>query len=183
MASMRLDANVTKLRRLPQSGLLGPGGTKNVQKNPHSLWREAPTSAQFVAFPQNVFHHGGAAKKERRCREKRTAAAPARVLESCPEEISQVIERSGNCIFGKIFVKSVSAALMLLAALGFVAVTPPWASAQTYSVLYNFGGAADGGDPYAGLIRDTNGNLYGTVGYGGAAYAGGGYTGGAGGEQ
>jgi uncharacterized repeat protein (TIGR03803 family) len=146
-----------------------------VQKNPHSLWRDAHSSAQFAAFPQNVLHNGGAAKKERRCSEKRTVLAPARVLESCPEEISQVIERSGNCIVRKIFVASVSAALMLVAALGFVAVTTPWASAQTYSVLYNFGGSADGGDPYAGLIRDTNGNLYGTVGYGGTAYAGGVY--------
>jgi uncharacterized repeat protein (TIGR03803 family) len=36
-----------------------------------------------------------------------------------------------------------------------------------YSVLYNFTGGADGGTPYAGLIRDSAGNLYGTTYYGG----------------
>jgi uncharacterized repeat protein (TIGR03803 family) len=36
-----------------------------------------------------------------------------------------------------------------------------------YGVLYNFTGGADGGTPYAGLIRDSAGNLYGTTYYGG----------------
>jgi len=32
------------------------------------------------------------------------------------------------------------------------------------TVLYNFtGGNADGGDPYAGVVRDGQGNLYGTA--------------------
>jgi len=44
--------------------------------------------------------------------------------------------------------------------------------AQKLKVLYNFGGAADGGDPYASLIRDSAGNLYSTGGYGGTYYAG-----------
>lgn len=35
------------------------------------------------------------------------------------------------------------------------------------TVLYNFTGAADGGGPYAGLIRDSKGNLYGTTAGGG----------------
>src|SRR5258708_846527 len=33
--------------------------------------------------------------------------------------------------------------------------------------LYSFAGQADGGDPYAGVIRDAAGNLYGTAQYGG----------------
>jgi uncharacterized repeat protein (TIGR03803 family) len=36
------------------------------------------------------------------------------------------------------------------------------------TVLYNFTGGADGGIPYAGVIRDSAGNLYGTASSGGA---------------
>src|SRR5258708_15925311 len=62
---------------------------------------------------------------------------------------------------------------MSVVVLGFVAVTTQFSEGQSYRGLYNFGGAADGGDPYGGLIGDSNGNFYGTVGYGGTAYAGG----------
>jgi uncharacterized repeat protein (TIGR03803 family) len=41
-------------------------------------------------------------------------------------------------------------------------------SAGTYSVLYRFSGGADGGGPFAGVIRDSAGNLYGTTSAGGA---------------
>jgi uncharacterized repeat protein (TIGR03803 family) len=95
------------------------------------------------------------------------------VLEVCPEELHKVTERSGNGIFSKIFSASVSPAFLLVIVLGLVATQ--FSQAQTFSALYNFGGAADGGDPYAGVIRDSNGNFYGTVGYGGTAYAGGVY--------
>jgi uncharacterized repeat protein (TIGR03803 family) len=37
------------------------------------------------------------------------------------------------------------------------------------TVLYNFTGGADGGDPQAGVIRDAAGNLYGTTSQGGAS--------------
>ena len=37
------------------------------------------------------------------------------------------------------------------------------AQAQTYSVLHNFTGGTDGANPYAGLVRDSLGNLYGTT--------------------
>lgn len=37
------------------------------------------------------------------------------------------------------------------------------AQAQTYTVLYTFTGGTDGGQPYAGVIRDHAGNLYGTT--------------------
>jgi uncharacterized repeat protein (TIGR03803 family) len=97
------------------------------------------------------------------------------VLEELSEGISQVTERSGNGIFSKILAGSMSAALMFVAALGSVALTTQFSQAQTLSVLYNFGGAADGRDPYAGVIRDSSGNLYGTAGYGGTSHAGGVY--------
>jgi uncharacterized repeat protein (TIGR03803 family) len=42
------------------------------------------------------------------------------------------------------------------------------ASAQTLTTLVNFGGA-NGEDPYAGLIADPNGDLFGTTVYGGAS--------------
>jgi uncharacterized repeat protein (TIGR03803 family) len=44
--------------------------------------------------------------------------------------------------------------------------------AGQYKVLYTFTGGADGGYPYAGVISDSAGNLYGTTYYGGAANAG-----------
>ncbi len=37
------------------------------------------------------------------------------------------------------------------------------------TVIYNFTGGADGGQPYSGVIRDSAGNLYGTTWAGGAA--------------
>ena len=46
----------------------------------------------------------------------------------------------------------------------------PHAHAQTYTVLHNFTGGRDGGDPYAGLTMDRAGNLYGTASYGGNGY-------------
>jgi uncharacterized repeat protein (TIGR03803 family) len=41
-----------------------------------------------------------------------------------------------------------------------------------YTVLYSFTGGADGGYPYGELIRDSQGNLYGTANGGGASNAG-----------
>jgi uncharacterized repeat protein (TIGR03803 family) len=41
------------------------------------------------------------------------------------------------------------------------------APAQTFTVLYNFTGGPDGWGPYAGLIQDPSGDLYGTTSLGG----------------
>jgi len=56
--------------------------------------------------------------------------------------------------------------------LGFVLTLPVVATlpaqAQTFEVLYVFkGGHRDGGTPYAGVIQDSAGNLYGTTAFGG----------------
>jgi uncharacterized repeat protein (TIGR03803 family) len=60
-----------------------------------------------------------------------------------------------------------SVALTLMVVLGLGVVTAQSAPAQTLTVLYNFTGSSDGGDPYAGVVRDTAGNLYGTTYYAG----------------
>jgi uncharacterized repeat protein (TIGR03803 family) len=44
----------------------------------------------------------------------------------------------------------------------------PPAQAQTFTLLYTFTGAADGGSPEAGLVLDDEGNLYGTTTAGGS---------------
>ena len=49
-----------------------------------------------------------------------------------------------------------------------MATVPP-SPTQTYRVIYNFTGGADGGTPTAGLVIDAAGNLYGTTGSGGGS--------------
>ena len=44
------------------------------------------------------------------------------------------------------------------------------ASAQNFSVIYNFTGGNDGANPAAGVTLDRGGNLYGTTQYGGARF-------------
>ena len=47
------------------------------------------------------------------------------------------------------------------------AIPVPVAQAQTFTSLYNFAGPPDGAEPYAALIQDEAGNLYGTTYMGG----------------
>ena len=61
------------------------------------------------------------------------------------------------------------AALMLTVALALMVFAMPSTRAQTYNVLYRFGGGADGTTPYAGLVLDASGNRYGTTTAGGAS--------------
>ena len=47
------------------------------------------------------------------------------------------------------------------------ALPPAQGQTYTYSLLHTFVGHGDGASPYAGLVRDSAGNLYGTTYYGG----------------
>lgn len=59
-------------------------------------------------------------------------------------------------------------AVGMVLALTMVLSTAVTSKAQTFSVLHNFTGGADGGAPNASLILDKTGNLYGTAAIGGA---------------
>ena len=54
-------------------------------------------------------------------------------------------------------------ALALVVVVGLRIVVAQSAPARTFKVLYTFQGSSDGGEPYAGLVRDSAGNLYGTA--------------------
>ena len=57
-----------------------------------------------------------------------------------------------------------------LALFGLLTVlTNPSAHAQTFTVLHNFTGGADGSGPQSGVTFDRAGNIYGTTAYGGIA--------------
>ena len=60
--------------------------------------------------------------------------------------------------------------LIIILLLGVAAA--PSAQAQTFSTLYTFKSTPDGQTPFAGLIQDSAGNVYGTTFYGGASFAG-----------
>jgi len=62
--------------------------------------------------------------------------------------------------------RAASTALALAVVLLLAVAATPGAQAQ-YEVLYRFDGKAAGGVPFAGVIRDAAGNLYGTTEYGG----------------
>ena len=59
--------------------------------------------------------------------------------------------------------RGVSVALTFVIVLGLGAVAAQSAPAPSFKVLYTFQGASDGGEPYAELVRDAAGNLYGTA--------------------
>ncbi len=52
----------------------------------------------------------------------------------------------------------------------FLTLTAQPAQAQTYKVIHNFTGAGDGGYPFAGVMIDASGSLFGTTLFGGESY-------------
>jgi uncharacterized repeat protein (TIGR03803 family) len=56
--------------------------------------------------------------------------------------------------------------------LAFAAFASPRVQSQTFSVVHSFTGGTDGGNPAAGLVMDSSGNLYGTSSTGGNSGAG-----------
>ncbi len=60
-------------------------------------------------------------------------------------------------------------AATLALAMTMLFLTPAELLSQTYSVLYNFQGNADGANPNSGVTADAGGNFYGTASYGGSS--------------
>jgi uncharacterized repeat protein (TIGR03803 family) len=60
-------------------------------------------------------------------------------------------------------------AVTLVVVIGLEMVASESALAQTLTVLHNFTGSPDGLQPFAGLVRDAAGNLYGTTNNGGSS--------------
>jgi uncharacterized repeat protein (TIGR03803 family) len=67
----------------------------------------------------------------------------------------------------KITLGAATAALTLAFVIGLGMVGAPSAQAQTFTLLHSFTGSPDGANPYATVIMDASGNLYGTTGNGG----------------
>jgi uncharacterized repeat protein (TIGR03803 family) len=63
-------------------------------------------------------------------------------------------------------------ALVLTVTIALTGAATPCAQAQTFTVLYNFTGGADGGSPNASLVLDNDGNVYGTTEIGGSGLLG-----------
>ena len=62
-----------------------------------------------------------------------------------------------------------ASAITLVAVLWLAATASPSAQGQTFTVLHSFAGyPTDGSIPFAGLLMDASGNLYGTTVYGGS---------------
>ena len=59
--------------------------------------------------------------------------------------------------------------LALASVVGLAALTLPCAQAQTLSVVHNFTGGSDGGNPVNGFMMSATGTLYGTASSGGGS--------------
>jgi uncharacterized repeat protein (TIGR03803 family) len=83
------------------------------------------------------------------------------------------IEKNSNIPAGWVGARPLVRVQVMLAIMFAVVVAATQsAQAQTFTVLYTFKGSPDGANPYAGVILDEAGNLYGTTYWGGASYFG-----------
>jgi uncharacterized repeat protein (TIGR03803 family) len=87
---------------------------------------------------------------------------------SLKEAIMKSIMKLRGSSFG-IYLCASSVVLVLLIVLVPTSLVAQADQAQSYKILYTFTGGADGKYPEAGLIRDTDGNLYSTTVQGGAS--------------
>jgi uncharacterized repeat protein (TIGR03803 family) len=86
-----------------------------------------------------------------------------------PESMPATTERVANFTYRTKRIRPQSCACVLAFALTLAVFAAPSAQGQNYKekVLYQFSSTTDGGTPYAGLISDAKGNLYGTATVGG----------------
>lgn len=78
--------------------------------------------------------------------------------------MTSFLQGSNECVQRRVARLALTLALLLIFA-------PGAGRAQDFQVLYTFQGGSDGAWPYAGLIADAAGNLYGTTSYGGSLTA------------
>lgn len=72
----------------------------------------------------------------------------------------------------KLGLRSSVGSVVMAFVLALATAATPRAQAQTFSVIHDFTGGSDGGNPLAGFTIDAGGNLYGTTNAGGAYGAG-----------
>src|SRR5271166_3149025 len=68
----------------------------------------------------------------------------------------------------EVSLRAVSCALVSALLFALAVLPSQTLEAQTFSVIHNFTGGQDGGNPFAGLTMDKAGSLYGTTTYGGS---------------
>jgi uncharacterized repeat protein (TIGR03803 family) len=73
-----------------------------------------------------------------------------------------------NCIF-RLCQRATNVIPVFVFMLAPMLLAMPSARAQAFTVLYSFKGGHDGAYPFAGLVKDSRGNLYGTTSSGGAS--------------
>jgi uncharacterized repeat protein (TIGR03803 family) len=79
------------------------------------------------------------------------------------------ITRRANLVVA-LFSSAIKSGLALVGFLALLSVLVPAAPAQTFTLLYQLRSGPGGINPYAGVVRDANGNLYGTT-YNDGAFA------------
>ena len=107
-------------------------------------------------------------------RSPRTSSAPGNLPTQSSSALTRTCpgraKRNHRIGFQEVCLQEARAALVLAVVLVPMIFASQAAQAQTYKVLYSFKGTPDGKNPWAELIRDAKGNLYGTTSRGGVSY-------------